>query len=142
MPQEKPKQSREDSMGRFVSMKVTGDFKKTTKFLNYMSGGKYLENVLKRYGDEGIEALSNATPRDTGKTSESWYYEIEHDKDHCQIAWFNSEMAGGVPLVILIQYGHATKNGGYIQGIDFINPAIRPIFNKILDEVWKEVVNA
>lgn len=142
MQLEEPGQDQEDNMGNFISMKSTGNFKKTIKFLNFVSGGKYIEDVLRKYGDKGIEALSHNTPKDTGKTANSWYYEIEHDSNHCQIAWFNSEMAGGVPLVILIQYGHATKSGGFVQGIDFINPVMKPIFDKIADEIWREVVRA
>lgn len=129
-------------MSKLITIKTSGSFNKTTKFLNYVSGGKFIENKLKKYGEKGIEELRKNTPVDTGETSSSWRYEIEHDNNHVQITWLNDHMAGNVPVVILLQYGHATRGGGYVKGIDFINPAMKPIFDDILNEVWREVINA
>lgn len=143
MQLEEQELDREDKiMGKIVTIKTTGDFNHITKFLNFISGSKYIEDILKRYGEKGCKALEEATPEDTGETANSWSFETYHDSSRCRITWHNSKMAGGVPLVILIQYGHATKNGGFVQGVDFINPALKPVFDKILEEVWREVVNA
>lgn len=95
---------------------------------------------LDKYGRRGVAALSSATPRDTGKTAESWVYEIIREKDSVRIEFSNTNViADGTPVAILLQYGHATKHGGYVQGIDYINPAIQPIFKQIADDAWREV---
>lgn len=96
--------------------------------------------ILDKYGQAGVNALSAATPIDSGATASSWYYEITESKGNYTITWSNSNVADGVPIVILIQYGHATKNGGYVQGIDFINPTLKPMFKKIADDAWMEVI--
>lgn len=131
-------------MPSVITFKHTGSFKKTTKFLNKVSGGDYIEDVLKQYAEEGLRALKDATPVDSGKTRNSWSYRIEHTADHVKIEWLNDNIAEptNVPVVILLVYGHATKDKGWIQGIDFVNPAIQPVFDKISEKVWKEVVNA
>lgn len=96
--------------------------------------------ILDKYGKKGVEALREATPKDTGKTSESWEYEIVEEKGAMKIVWHNTNIANDwVPVAILLQYGHATGNGGYVQGIDYINPAIQSIFKNLADEAWKEV---
>lgn len=115
-----------------------GALNKTDGFLKGLKELK-LERTLKKYGEEGVIALANATPRDTGKTAESWSYEIKKSNGSVHIYWTNSNVNHGVPIVILIQYGHGTRNGGYVQGRDFINPAIRPVFDKIADDIWAEV---
>lgn len=121
-------------------IKIThdGNFKKSEHFLNGIINKLYLRS-LDKYGQEGVEALSAATPRDSGKTAESWSYEIHYSKDLISITWINSNTNKGVNIAVLIQYGHGTRNGGYVKGRDFINPAIRPVFDKIADSVWKEV---
>lgn len=97
-------------------------------------------SLLDKYGAEGVAALSAATPIDSGKTASSWDYYIKRTKDSASIVFTNSNLTDtGTPVAILLQYGHATKNGGFVQGIDYINPAIRPIFEKIADEAWEEV---
>lgn len=122
-----------------VSFKQTGDFKKLTSYLERMKEAVNL-GKLDKYGQEGVLALSSATPVDTGLTASSWYYKIENSNGSATITFCNSNIQNGVPIAIILQYGHATRNGGWVQGRDYINPAIRPIFDKIADNAWKEVV--
>lgn len=125
-----------------VVVKVTGDFKETTNFLKKMTARDYLKK-LNQLGARGVAALSAATPVDTGKTSQAWRYEIFEEAGHVRICWFNDILVEeGTPLVILLQYGHGTRNGGYVVGRDFINPTIRPIFDQIAEEAWLEVKNS
>jgi len=124
-----------------MNFKHRGNFKKTESFLKSMSKNDPV-SILSKYGREGVAMLASATPVDTGKTASSWGYEITKKGDQWTLAWTNSNIAGGVPVAILLQYGHATRNGGYVRGVDYINPAVRPIFQRIADEAWKEVVNA
>ena len=121
-----------------ITFKQKGDFSKLKKFLEK---AKETSNMgfLDKYGREGVEALSSATPVDTGKTASSWKYEIIRKKDSIEIVWKNTNIQNGVPIAVILQYGHATKNGGWVQGRDYINPAIRPIFDKLANEAWKEV---
>ena len=121
-----------------VVFKHKGNLKKTTRFLERMVKEEYLKN-LDKYGQEGVQALSLATPVDSGKTAASWDYRIEKTNDGTKIVWTNSNVNKGVNIAIILQYGHGTRNGGYVQGRDYINPAIRPIFDKIADDAWKEV---
>lgn len=121
-----------------VIFKHKGNLKKTTRFLERMVKEEYLKN-LDKYGREGVEALSLVTPVDSGKTAASWDYRIEKANGGTKIVWTNSNVNNGVNIAIILQYGHGTRNGGYVQGRDYINPAIRPIFDKIADDAWKEV---
>lgn len=115
-----------------------GNFEKTNKFLRKIAEGNFLTK-LDAWGRLGVEALSAATPVDTGTTAASWNYEIHKSRDSIILEWTNSNTNKGVPIALLIQYGHATGNGGYVQGRDYINPAMRPVFDKIAEEAWKEV---
>lgn len=124
-----------------ISISQKGDFSKLTGFLERM------KNVIKigdldKYGREGVAALSAATPKESGLTANSWYYEIERSKDSVSISFHNSNINKGVPIAIILQYGHGTKNGGWVEGRDYINPAIQPIFDQIAKNAWKEVDNA
>lgn len=121
-----------------ISFEHKGDFKKTLTFLERVTRVS-IDSVLHRYGREGVNALSQATPVNTGQTAGSWNYEIENVNGSYSIYWTNSNTTSGVPIVILLQYGHGTRGGGYVQGRDFINPAIKPIFDNIADKVWREV---
>ena len=121
-----------------ITFSHSGDFKHTDKFLKRMSQGQVFE-VLQRYGNEGVLALRKATPLDSGETANSWTYEIVNRGGTYSIIWDNTHIIDGRPIAILIQYGHGTRNGGYVMGRDYINPALRPIFDKILSSVWKEV---
>lgn len=95
--------------------------------------------ILEYYGQAGVDALSSATPIDTGRTAASWYYEINHEDGVWTLSWNNSNIQNGIPIAILIQMGHATKNGGYVQGIDYINPALQDIFKRFSIEIGKEM---
>lgn len=94
---------------------------------------------LNKYGKRGVEALASATPKDTGKTAVSWSYEITHDRNGSTISFLSSNIQNGVPIAVILQYGHGTRNGGYVQGRNYIDPAIQPIFDDIVNEAWKEV---
>lgn len=124
-----------------VSMSSSGSLANTEKFLTQMSKGRHLD-VLDRYGREGVSALAAATPVDSNVTASSWNYKIKRSRGTASIEWTNSHKVDGTPLVILLQYGHGTGSGGYVQGRDFINPAIRPVFDRIAENVWKAVTSA
>lgn len=124
-----------------VKFEVSGGFTKTERFLNRMKRREYL-NVLDEFGREGVQALRNATPVESGLTAESWDYEIKRTRDYTEIVWTNSNINDGVPIAVILQYGHGTGTGGYVQGRDYINPAIRPIFDKIAEKAWKVVTSA
>lgn len=121
-----------------VSFKHRGNFNRVERFLNRVSDREYL-NILDHYGQMGVEALSKATPVDTGLTASSWTYEIERNRDQTTISWLNTNTNQGVNIAVILQYGHGTGTGGYVQGRDYINPAMRPVFDKIADQAWREV---
>lgn len=117
-----------------------GNFHKTEKFLKKSFGKNYLP-ILEKYANQGVDALSAATPVDTGLTAASWGYEILQDKDTLSIVWNNYNVQNGINIAILLQYGHGTRNGGYVEGRDYINPALQPIFDKMAEAAWKEVTS-
>lgn len=121
-----------------IVIKHSGNFKNTETFLRRASRIN-VRNILEKYAREGVNALASATPVESGLTASSWGYEINYSKNSYSIIWTNDNVVNGVPIAIILQYGHATKNGGFVQGRDYINPAIRPIFDKIAEELWKEV---
>lgn len=121
-----------------ISFKQKGDFSKTEKFLK-RSLGKNYRNVLEKYGQQGVAALSASTPVRTGLTAISWSYEIIQNGGSISVVWNNSNIHNGVNIALILQYGHGTRNGGYVRGRDYINPALRPIFDKMADAAWKEV---
>ena len=123
-----------------IQVSTRGDWSKTTSFLERCL------NVLKlgqldSYGRLGVSVLENATPKDTGNTASSWYYQIVRTSNGVAIEWNNSNLKEGIPVVILLQYGHGLHQGGYVEGIDFINPALRPVFDQIAEDAWKELEN-
>ena len=120
-----------------ITLKQSGSFSKTDAFLKRLSSGRYLSN-LDKYAKEGLDALIAATPFDSGLTADSWYYQITESKDSIRIEYCNSNIQDGVPIAIILQYGHGTRNGGWVEGRDYINPAIKPVFEKIADKIWKE----
>ena len=121
-----------------ISFRQKGDFSKLTSFLERAKETVHLGD-LNKYGRQGVAALASATPIDSGETAESWYYEIENTKESATITFYNSNVQNGVPIAIILQYGHGTRNGGWVEGRDYINPAIQPIFDQIVDDAWREV---
>jgi hypothetical protein len=121
-----------------ITITQKGSFDRTEKYLRRLSQ-EQLYATLGRYGSLGVNALSNATPVDSGETAAGWYYSIKVRKGYYSIRWHNHHVENGIPIAVLIQYGHGTGTGGYVQGRDFIMPAIRPIFDQIAAEAWKEV---
>lgn len=115
-----------------------GDFGKTQRFLAKLAKPNIIER-LKAYGSMGVDALAAATPKDSGKTSGSWGYEVKQSGKTYSIVWTNTNVVNGVPIAVILQYGHGTGTGGYVQGRDYINPAIQPIMNRIAEDVWKVV---
>ncbi len=123
-----------------IRFKHKGDFKHTERFFKKAAERSYL-NILKKYGQAGVEALASATPKDSGETAAAWSYEIAQTDGGYSIYWTNSNINKGVNIAVILQYGHGTGTGGYVKGIDYINPAIRPIFGQIADEALKEVMS-
>lgn len=121
-----------------ISFRQKGDFSKLTSFLERAKETVHLGD-LNKYGRQGVAALASATPIDSGETAESWYYKIENNKESATITFYNSNVQNGVPIAIILQYGHGTRNGGWVEGRDYINPAIQPIFDQIVDDAWREV---
>lgn len=124
-----------------IRVKHKGDFVKFTRYLKKVSKAARIKD-LDKYGREGVAALAAATPVDSGLTASSWYYKITDNNGIVSISFFNSNIQNGVPIAIILQYGHGTRNGGWVEGRDYINPAIQPIFDKIADRAWKEVTSA
>ena len=122
-----------------IAFSSKGDFKIAMKYLSKIKDIADKEAALKQYGEQGVEALRAATPKDTGNTADSWYYEIERSGDKVKIKFKNSNIKDGVPIAIILQYGHGTGGGGYVEGRDYINPIVQPIFDAIANEAWKEV---
>lgn len=123
-----------------IRVRTKGDFSKTEKLLKKSLGRDY-RSVLEKYAKEGVHALSSNTPIDSGETAASWDYEIIQNGSSISVVWTNSHIEKGVNIAIILQYGHGTKNGGYVEGIDYINPALKPIFDHMADAAWKEVTS-
>ncbi len=121
-----------------LKVTVKGDFTKTSRYLDKIRHKKFLTRVM-MYADRGTQALSQYTPYDSGLTASSWYSEIEETSDTLTIRWKNSNINNGVPIAIILQYGHGTGTGGYVAGRDYINPAIKPIFDEIAEMIREEV---
>lgn len=127
-------------MGRGI-VTHRGSFAKTERFLNFVKGERYL-NRLAEFGQRGVDALAQATPKETGKTAGSWAFEIERTDTATTIRWVNTNVVQHVNIALILQYGHGTRNGGYVAGRDYINPALQPIFDEMAEQAWKEVRNA
>lgn len=125
-------------MANGITFRHRGDFSKTERFFHRVLKKDYL-NVLERYGRAGVLALASATPKDSGDTASSWNYEISHNRTNSAITFVNTNIQNGVNIAIILQYGHGTRNGGYVAGRDYINPAIQPIFDKIAESAWNEI---
>jgi hypothetical protein len=123
-----------------IIIRYRGNFDKSEKFLSHLPRKNY-RPILEKYGAQGVTSLSSFTPKDTGETANSWSFKIETGQAGIKLVWSNSNIVQGTPLAILLQYGHGTRNGGYVEGLDFINPAMRPIFDQIVENLWKEVIS-
>lgn len=124
-----------------ISVRQKGDYAKLTRY--FVRVGQAIKMCdLDKYGKEGVAALASATPVDTGLTANSWYYEIEKGKGTASITFYNSNVHRGICIAIILQYGHGTGTGGWVEGRDYINPAIQPIFDRIADDAWREVTKA
>lgn len=121
-----------------ISIRHRGDYAKLTRYLEKVKKTAKI-SILDKYGKAGVDALAAATPVDTGLTARSWYYRVETDVSSATITFCNSNIQNGIPIAIILQYGHGTRNGGWVEGRDYINPAIQPIFDKIVDDAWREV---
>lgn len=122
---------------KMITFRQEGDFSKLTSFLE-KSKELFNAGILDKYGRKGVEALAAATPIDSGETANSWYYRIENKNGSAAIMFCNSHIQNGVPIAIILQYGHGTRNGGWVEGRDYINPALQPIFDELVKEAWKE----
>ena len=121
-----------------ISFRQKGDFSKLTHYFERVKKTARL-SILEKYGREGVAALSSATPVDSGETASSWYYKVTSENDSAAISFYNSNVNQGVPIAIILQYGHGTGTGGWVEGRDYINPAIQPVFDRIVNDAWKEV---
>jgi hypothetical protein len=124
-----------------ISISQRGNFNKTENFLQKMSRGEIF-NLLDTYAKEGVTALAAATPRDSGETAGAWSYKVKRGLTRTTIEWYNTNVVNGAPIAIMLQHGHGTGTGGYVQGRDYINPAMRPVFDHIADKAWKAVTSA
>lgn len=124
-----------------ITIRSKGDFSKATRYFERVKKAAKVD-VLDKYGQAGVAALSSATPVDSGVTAGSWYYEIKRQNGSVRIDFLNSSRNGGFPIAIMLQYGHGTGTGGWVEGRDYINPAIQPIFDQITEAAWKEVTGA
>ena len=121
-----------------ISIHHKGNFSKTEKYLRDLKLKRF-RDILEKYGSEGVRALSSATPKDSGRTANCWGYKIEQTNEKTSLIFTNSNVNKGVNIAIILQYGHGTNHGGYVEGRDYINPAIQPLFDKISREAWEEV---
>lgn len=121
-----------------IGFRQKGDFSKTAKYFKKLRSNN-IYKALEKYANQGVKALASATPVKTGLTARSWYHKIEVKEDSATIVFCNSNIQNGIPIAIILQYGHGTNNGGYVQGRDYINPALQPVFDKLVNEAWGEV---
>lgn len=126
-------------MPKVIVFKQRGNWDHTRKFLKHASKVS-IDLILEKYGQKGVDALASATPKATGKTAASWVYKITKTAETLTITWSNTNIVNGVPIAVILQYGHATRNGGYVEGVDYINPAIKPVFEEIARQAWGEVI--
>lgn len=129
------------SMSRVISFAQHGDFEKSLTFMTRVRS-RNVRSILEKYGQRGVETLASATPKATGKTAASWSYEIKMDDNGATLCWKNANIVDGVPIAVILQYGHGTRNGGYVEGTDYINPVMKPLFDEIAAELWREVRKA
>lgn len=128
-------------MSRSVTFYHKGNFRNIDRFLRKMANGDMYQS-LGQLAQKGVQALSQATPKDSGVTADSWGFVVEYSRSGVEIQWTNSNVNNGFNIAVGLQYGHGTGTGGYVSGFDYINPAIRPIFDDIANQVWKVVTSA
>lgn len=121
-----------------ITLSADGDFTKTRGFIERLKETMRL-GILDKYGREGVKVLSEATPVDTGETARSWSYKITRERNSATLSFYNTNVVDGVSVAVILQYGHGTRNGGWVEGRDYINPALRPVFDRLVDELTKEV---
>lgn len=124
-----------------ITFSHRGNFSKLSMFFQNLRNPSAAD-ILERYGKLGVDALRSATPIDTGLTADSWYYQVNQSSSGMTLSFHNSNINHGVPIAIILQYGHGTRNGGWVQGVDYINPALVPIFDELSEKVWKEVTSS
>lgn len=124
-----------------VQLKSSGDFSKITRYLDKARKALHLKTVYQKYGEQGVKALSEATPVDTGLTASMWRYEIIEEPNKVTLSFLNDNSNKGVNIALILQYGHGTGTGGWVEGRDYINPAIQPIFDELAEKVWKEATS-
>lgn len=124
-----------------VYAESSGSFEKTISFLQFLQSNRMF-SILDHYGQVGVNELRKATPIDSGETAHSWTYEVVHQNGSHAIEWYNTHRHNYVNIAIILQYGHGTGTGGYVEGVDYINPALRPVFEKILNDIWRQVRDA
>lgn len=122
-----------------ITFKIKGDYKRAERYFKRLTQKKYLQ-ILDKYGKQGVEALAAATPKDTGHTAESWRYEIETGPNSSSIIFVNDNINKYVNIAVILQYGHATRNGGWVEGRDYNNPAVQPLFDEMVKKAWEEVI--
>ena len=122
-----------------ITFKIKGDYKRAERYFKRLTQKKYL-HILDKYGKQGVEALAAATPKDTGRTADSWRYEIETGPNSSSIIFVNDNINKYVNIAVILQYGHATRNGGWVEGRDYINPAVQPLFDEMVKKAWEEVI--
>ena len=122
-----------------ITFKIKGDYKRAERYFKRLTQKKYLQ-ILDKYGKQGVEALAAATPKDTGRTADSWRYEIETSPNSSSIIFVNDNINKYVNIAVILQYGHATRNGGWVEGRDYINPAVQPLFDEMVKKAWEEVI--
>lgn len=122
-----------------ITFKIKGDYKRAERYFKRLTQKKYLQ-ILDKYGKQGVEALAAATPKDTGRTAESWRYKIETGPNSSSIIFVNDNINKYVNIAVILQYGHATRNGGWVEGRDYINPAVQPLFDEMVKKAWEEVI--
>lgn len=125
-----------------MPIRVTGSFKNIDKFFNTITGGRYYRHILEKYGEKGVQALQTATPSNSGITAASWMYEVKEGDGIYTITWLNTNVNKHINIAIILDTGHGTRNGGYVMGRHYIEPAIQPIFDQMAEDVWREVTRA
>ncbi len=136
---EEPSTKRKDNAMSSIELTSRGEFSNLSRFLDGIKDKLHMKTVFDKYGEQGVRALSEATPVDTGETAASWRYEVKEGDGGTTIAFHNDHVNNGVNIALILQYGHGTGTGGWVEGRDYINPVIQPLFDELAENLWKEV---